>query len=116
MQDTDDILKVALDYLNHEKTYVSDSSIGTFELPWDINANDFLQYAERDITGKEPHHLVNALSNSKRAMECQADSLLLAYGMYNYAKKQRWGLPKKLEVLQNMGMCDSFAAKKNKLR
>jgi hypothetical protein len=104
MQNINDVVNTALEFLRHEDTVEEDTATGDFDLPWDIHPHEFLQFAEADLAGKEHHRLVNSLANAKRAMECQADSLLLAYGLLHYAKKQRWGLPKKLEALQELGI------------
>ena len=98
------IVQTAVEYLQDEDTVDGDCFSGAPDLSWDIHPEEFLNFAEEDIAGNEKRHLVNALSNAKRAMECQADSLLYVYGLYRYAKKEKWSLPRKLECLQKMGV------------
>jgi hypothetical protein len=45
---------------------------------------------------------VNALSNAKRALECQIDSLMLAFELEELARK--WNFPKKIEALSKVGI------------
>ena len=46
---------------------------------------------------------MNALSNSKRAINCQIDKMLLCYGI-NAKKWKLTNLPKKLELLQELNI------------
>jgi hypothetical protein len=38
------------------------------EISFEISPNDFLKFAEFDLTANYEHHLVNSLSNTKRAL------------------------------------------------
>jgi hypothetical protein len=71
-------------------------------LPWDLTAIDYIRFAQQDIEGADKRSTVNALSNAKRAMECQLDSLMLAFGLESVARK--WNVPEKLGVLRRLGV------------
>jgi hypothetical protein len=70
------------------------------KLPWDILPSEYVQFAQKDAEGTDTHSIVNALSNAKRALECQIDSLMLALGLESIAK--RLSVPKKLDLLNNL--------------
>lgn len=72
------------------------------KLPWEITPYEYVQFAQLDIDGTDKRSTINALSNAKRGLECQIDSLMLAFGMGTLA--ERWSVPKKLEVLQELGV------------
>lgn len=71
--------------------------IDKFDIGFDISPNEFLKYAENDLKSKVEHRNVNALSNAKRAIDCQIEGLLKLFGFYKIAKRKFWGFPKKLE-------------------
>jgi hypothetical protein len=63
------------------------------EVPFELTARDFLRFAETDLNDSLcKHHLVNALSNIKRAIHCQLDSLLFGFGLLDMSKKRKVGL------------------------
>ncbi len=64
----------------------------------------FFKFAENDLNSKYEHNLINSLSNIKRAIDCQMDTLLFAFGLYKKSKKEEWNFPRKLEVLNNLGI------------
>ncbi len=72
----------------------------TVKLPWDIRPSDYVQFAQEDAEGSDKRSIVNALSNAKRALECQIDPLMLALGLESIAKKLN--IPKKLELLNDL--------------
>ena len=94
------------------RTYVDDSSTerdganfcNDVEIPFQISSKDFLKYAEYDLNTKYEHHIINALSNIKRAIDCQIDSLLFAFGLLKKARKNRWSFPDKVEALTKLGL------------
>jgi len=65
---------------------------GGFSCDFDISPKDFLRYAKEDLNGSEGRNTINALSNAKRAIDCQIDDILLNLGL-DYHK-----LPKSVEV------------------
>ena len=109
--------------LNNFTTHSDDSptidSTGSdnVETPFSIKPDEFLIYAENDLKIDDEHHIINCLSNVKRAIECQIDSLLIGFGLFERAKKQNWNLPKKLKVLNEIGIVSPRILNKiNKLR
>jgi hypothetical protein len=72
------------------------------KLPWDISPFEYLRFAQADIEDISKRGIVNALSNAKRSLECQLDSLMLAFEMHGVSKK--WNVPKKLEILKKINV------------
>lgn len=70
---------------------------------YEINPEEFLEFAENDILTNDRRGLVNALSNSKRAIDCQVDKMLECYGI----NAKKWNLrnfPAKLDLLKDIGV------------
>lgn len=63
----------------------SDERIKT---PFEIKPLEFLKFAEKDLEEKTEKSRINALSNIKRGIDCQLDSLLILLGHYDIAKKK----------------------------
>lgn len=61
---------------------------------------DFLNLAEDDFERGGLSALVNATTNSKRAIVCQIDQLLISFGYQSL----RWNVPKKIERLRALGL------------
>jgi hypothetical protein len=70
------------------------------QIAFDIMPVDFLKYAEADILSKDKGSLVNALSNTKRALDCQIEIIICDHGLKKKLKKKRWNLPKKINFLR----------------
>lgn len=71
---------------------------------FDISPEEFLDYAEKDLSSNYPHSKVNALSNIKRAIDCQIDTLLFAFGLYETSRRKNWNFPEKINVLKESGI------------
>lgn len=84
-----------------ETTYQAECRI-SIRLPWQIRPHEYLRFAELDIKGADKRSLVNALGNAKRALECQLDSLMIAFRMSNVAAK--WNVPRRLEFLNKINV------------
>lgn len=70
---------------------------------FDINPEDFLEFSKKDIESKDIRGNVNALSNSKRAIDCQIAKILFCFGI----NKDKWDLPNfppKRELLEELGI------------
>jgi len=80
----------------------SHCSYDNVETNFEISPEDFLTYAEYDLTAEYDHHLVNSLSNSKRAIDSQLDSLLIGFGLSERSKK--WRFPQKIDFLNKVGV------------
>lgn len=72
--------------------------------PFDLAPEDFLRFAEADLQSSVPHRHINALANTKRALDCQLDCILRALGLLEASRSQRWGFPRKLEAVQAIGL------------
>jgi hypothetical protein len=83
--------------LNRVKVEPDSSSNLYYE--FEINANEFIKYAELDLQQGTVHGLVNALSNAKRAIDCQIDTILGCFGLLS-----RQNYPQKIEFLRGLGI------------
>lgn len=84
---------------------------------YEICAEDFLNFAIEDSKGQDLRSWVNALGNVKRAIECRVDSLLYNYCLHKKSEKERWDFPKKIEIIQQLGIVAPRILKKiNKKR
>jgi hypothetical protein len=48
---------------------------------FDINPKDFLRFAKLDLKQDDERGLINSLTNSKRAIDCQIDEVLYKFGI-----------------------------------
>jgi hypothetical protein len=85
--------------LDSSRLHVHSSVIESLGYDFEIQTADFIKFAELDLQQNSAHGLVNALSNAKRAIDCQVDTVLGCFGLLS-----RRNLPQKIELLRNMGM------------
>lgn len=93
-----------ISFLNKPDCYWSSRGHIKIENEFEIKPQDFLSYAEKDLESDYSHNLINSLSNAKRALDCQVDILLIAFGYYSISKKKMWGFPRKIEVIKELGI------------
>ncbi len=62
------------------KVYVHLEGVTSDGADFDINPTDFLKFANQDFKNKDERGLVNAISNAKRAIDCQVDKFLAYFG------------------------------------
>lgn len=93
-----------INFLNHSDFEVQGTDFKEYEIPFDIKPKDFLDFAELDLNSNLPHRFVNALSNAKRALDCQVVCLLDVFGLLKQADKKRWGFPSKIDALKKIGI------------
>ena len=74
-------------------------SFGSLAIASDIKPNDYLNFAERDLSLPGVHGLVNCLSNSKRAIDCQIENILVSLGL-----QKSGSFPKRIERIQRIGL------------
>lgn len=86
------------------RAFVGSWNYASVEIPFEISPRKFLAFAESDCRGKYSHQLVNALSNMKRAIECQLDTLLYALGLMHRSEKEGWSFRQKAEMLSYLGI------------
>lgn len=72
----------------------------SLDFEFEIEPEDFLDYAELDLQKNDNHSLVNALSNSKRAIDCSAEKIIKIFNL----KPRTNNFPSKLELLQEIGV------------
>lgn len=72
------------------------------DVPSKLTPSDFLSFAEKDLESEKGRAAINCLSNVKRALDCQLDWLLFAFGMLEQAKKKQWNFPRKIEWLKEL--------------
>ena len=63
---------------------------------------EYVNFAIRDIVEEDSRAIVNALTNIKRAIDCQLDILLESYGLLKLSIKKRWSFPKKIEYILSL--------------
>ncbi|MCM3293525.1 hypothetical protein M3661_25810 [Paenibacillus sp. MER 180] len=93
-------------FLKNKDSYWSCRGHEELIIPFDVLPSEYLSYSEYDIESgiEKRHRLINTLSNAKRSLDCQIDSLLIAFGLYGLAKKEKWNIPKKIEKLKELGI------------
>jgi len=94
----------AIDYLKKDTTYAHSFAPIELEIPFDLRPSDFLRFAESDLETNLEHSIVNTLSNTKRALECQCDLLLLVFGFFNESRKNNWNFPTKIDLILELGI------------
>ncbi len=67
--------------LDWSDIYFDPDSGGAFSCPFQMEPEDFITFAKADFFNADRKGLVNALSNAKRAVDCQVDSFLVAIGL-----------------------------------
>lgn len=82
------------------------------EIPFQIKPKDFLAFAEYDLNHVYAHHLGNSLSNIKRAIDCQIDSILFGLGLFDKSKKQKLAFPQKVSLLNSFNIVSPRILKK----
>lgn len=72
------------------------------KIVFDFMPEDFLKFAETALSQQnQAGSLVNALSNIKRAIDCQIELIISDHGLAKKAKKENWNFPKKIDFLKN---------------
>lgn len=100
-----------LDDIDHEGGSGSNLDLPSFEL----YAQDYLEFAETELIAFQKEQsekeriarLINCVAHLKRAMDCQLDTFLHAYNLYQIFKDRNLKLEKKLEFLQASGIFSS---------
>ena len=79
---------------------------------FDVMPEEYLQFAKLDIDSKDKKSKINAISNVKRAIDCQVDVLLKICGYYKKSKKENWNFPRKNDFLKELGIISPNILKK----
>lgn len=86
-------------------------------IPFEIAPRQFLRFAKKAIEEESQEGYVNALSNVKRAIECQLDLLLYVLGQHQKAQRKQWSFPEKIRFIQSVGfVAPEILRKINKAR
>jgi hypothetical protein len=95
-----------------ENMRVDGGSQDEIEVPFEITSDKYLKYAEDDLKSQLSHRYINCLSNVKRAIHCQIDSLFYIFGLYEHAQQKKWDFPKKVALLNQIGVITPRILKK----
>ena len=108
------IKALKLDFTNGILCPLSGNNIG---VDFEINPEDFLQFAKSDYREGTQKGLVNSLTNCKRAIDCGIDKILKTYGfdpsalqtnigieLINKFTRERSNLPYKLRLIEALGI------------
>jgi len=93
-------IETLIKYLKDKDTVRCGWGTEFIDTSFETMPSEFISFAENDLQSNFDHKYINALSNAKRALDCQADRLLKLFGFYKDAQDKFWGFPKKLELIQ----------------
>jgi len=85
--------------LDLSRLWVERDTGSCLDYSFDIDSNEFLRFAEIDLAEGTTRGLINALSNAKRAIDCQVDKVLGCFGLLS-----RRNFPQKMDLLRSMGI------------
>jgi len=88
--------------MEQKKWFIEDSSITKFKCPFEITPKKFLEFAESDLQDESEKSLINALSNIKRAIDCQIESLLYIFCHWRISHEEKWGFQAKIKFIKNL--------------
>ena len=93
-------------YNNFEEGVIGSNGYQSIIEPFDLTPKKYLEFAEVDLAQKEKtaRPALNALSNIKRAADCQVDTLLMCWGLFDHAKKERFRFYDKIELIKRIGI------------
>lgn len=67
--------------IDFSSTIIQRDDSGSVDYPFELSARDFLRFAKLDFKAKDDKGDINALTNAKRAIDCQIDSALAIFGI-----------------------------------
>lgn len=67
---------------------------------FDIMPSEFLRFAENNLVRKDEGYLVNALTNIKRALDCQLELIIHEHGYGKKLRGERWNFHRKISFLR----------------
>lgn len=73
--------------------------MGSLDFPFEQTGDDYLKSAERDLQHEDISGNINALTNAKRAIDCQLEALIAKFGL---SKKKTF--PERTSQLQRIGL------------
>lgn len=63
-----------------------------------------LHFGEENLSSKDNSRLVDALSNIKRALDCQIDLIIFEHGYGRRLRDEKWRFPRKIGFLKEYGI------------
>ena len=75
-----------------------------FECPFDTDPWEWLDFAAENLKKESPHANADALSNTKRALDCELDFFIHCYGLANIAKVPPWATGRKIRLASDLGL------------
>lgn len=106
-----------IDFVSKQSTFFESRGYESVDLPFNILPNEYLTFMEEDLKEDGKRSLVNSLSNAKRSLDCQIDSLLYTFCLYKHASKKNINIPKKIDLLNDIGIIAPRILRKiNKMR
>jgi len=107
-------------YVVKNLRYFEPSSAGgpSIQLPeFDVYPRDYLRYAEQALQAGDEGSLINCISHLKRAMDCQINCFLHAFGLARLFRQKKLSFPQRLDFLQAIGVFSAGAVTRlNQLR
>lgn len=97
-------MSLTLESLMKQEWIVDSMSVRPLEVPFKLVAGDFLNFAKEDFKEDNLHGDVNAVTNIKRCIENRLDIVLFLFGYHEIAEKEKWSFPKKLRLLEKLGI------------
>lgn len=93
-----------IEELREEHVYFSSCGYKTIPSIFNITPHEYLEFMEEDLKKDDKRSIINALSNGKRALDCQIEMLLYAFCLQRYAEKSRLNIPGKIMLLNSAGI------------
>lgn len=95
-------MQIIKKFLEDKNSLTNGGSVKYMDISFEIMPMDFINYAKEDLKTNLQHKYINALSNTKRALDCQADRLLKLFGYYDESKRKGklWGFSAKVELIE----------------
>lgn len=97
----DDLIQFVLqaDEIDYDSSYSADMTIPIY----DISPEEFLDFAENAIASKSKAGMINAISNLKRALDCEMDVFFESINLKNIVDKKNLKFKKKTQFLADIG-------------
>ena len=83
---------------NSYQLTIEASTIECLSYSTSVEPDEYLKFAEMDLLSNSDHGLINALSNAKRAIDCQIANIFYALGL----RLPKY-FPDKLEKIKALG-------------
>ena len=93
-----------IEELKKENIYLGSCGYETVPSIFNITPHEYLKFMEEDLKKSDKRSIINALSNGKRALDCQIEMLLYGFCLQNYANKSKINIPGKIMLLNRTGI------------